>query len=177
MAVAAIPIALTAASTAFGAIGQIGQQNAETQASRYNAQVLENNAQVARQNQEMQLDQAETEARRIENQGRGLLASSRTQAAKNGIDLTGSFEDVQFDNSIGIREDVTNTRYKANVGAWNSRVDEMRYRSQASLTRMQAASNRRSGLLDIGTTLLSGGMKAYGQYSNAAGSKSNPGFN
>lgn len=166
------------ASTALSAVGALQSASAQAQsnanqaaAARYNAQVQENQALVADMNQKAAADQA---ARKEEMQRR-RFAQLQGQAvaglAQSGTDLgSGSNADILKQNAINNELDSLTIRYEGQNVRDSFQNQASNIRSQAELSRMNAAmydQNSRNamtaGYLNAGANLL-GGYTRYAYY-------------
>tara|TARA_R110000868_G_scaffold411706_1_gene707819 strand:- start:40201 stop:40797 length:597 start_codon:yes stop_codon:yes gene_type:complete len=164
---AALPIiglALTAASTAAGVVGQIGQQNAQAQAASANAAQARYQAQVAEQNRELMRRQeadalqrgqvAEENRRRVTAQ---QIGQQRAALAGQGTDFTGSETDILGDTAAAGELDARTIRANAAREAYGYQVQGLGYGNTAALESARAANSTYSpNYLGAGASLLSG---------------------
>jgi len=154
-AIPIIMIGLALASTAFGVVSSIQQASAQSKASEYNAEVATNNAQASR-------DQAGFEAMQKRTQIYRALSSQKSSAAKSGIQLDGTYDDVAFDSAIESQKDLLAIKYRGDIEA-------NRYMGEAGLNMMEAKNARSQGTFNAVGSIIGGasnvfgmGMKMYG---------------
>jgi hypothetical protein len=88
---------------------------------------------------------------------RKLLSSQKAAYGKSGVDLAGS-------PLLALQETVEQGELDALAIRYGGDVDASRNRSAAEISRMEGKAARTSGYLQAGSTLLSGGVKAYDRY-------------
>lgn len=146
-------LALSAAGTGATIYAQQEAASAQKDAANYDAQVAANNALQAQQ-------ASDYEATRIRDKNRRLLASSVAATAKNGIQLSGSSQDVLYDSSVQGELDAMAALYTGKVSA-NAQE------AQARLSRMKSASIGASQGINAAGTALGGvgsGLAQYGSF-------------
>lgn len=164
---AALPIiglALTAASTAAGVMGQIGQQNAQSQAASANAAQARYQAQVAQQNQELARRQAADATQRgqvaEDNRRRQTalqIGQQRAGLAAQGTDFTGSETDILGDTAAAGELDARTIRANAAREAYGYTVQGLGYGNTAALESARAANSTYTpNYLGAGASLLAG---------------------
>lgn len=154
---AALPLILTVASTAFSVYGAIQSANAEASAAKYNAKVADQNANIARQ----QAAADEDRQRRIAAKTMGGI---RANYGASGVTLEGSPLDVIEESAANAKLDELNIRY-------NGELQAMGFQNTANLDRSRAANAKTSGYLTAGSALLVGGSKSYNAYKSYKGSQ------
>lgn len=164
---AALPIiglALTAASTVAGFVGQVQQQNAQAQAANANAAQARYQAQVAQQNQELARRQqadalqrgqvAEENRRRLTQQ---QIGQQRAGLAAQGTDFTGTETDILGDTAAAGELDARTVRANAAREAYGYQVQGMGYANEVGLQYTRAANSTYSpNYLGAGASLLAG---------------------
>lgn len=144
-------IALSAATSAAGALGQYQQGKAQSQIARLNAQRADQQAREAQR-----LGAAQAYNTMLE--GRQLLAQQRTAFAANGVNIaTGSPLDVSYDTAGQIAYNAAQQR--ANAGR-----EANQYYTQAEQLRQQATYYRQSGRNAAVSTLLTGSIRTASPY-------------
>lgn len=157
MGLAAIPVAITAIAAVATTVAAAKASQAQNASARYNAKMQEYNAAI--QQQEGQL--AASEVRR---QGDLVRGQARAAAAASGLEVSGSFMDIDYDSLVNNEQAALNTKYRGDIGAYSSGAE-------AALS-----SSRSSGGLGLAGTLLSGGANIYGAYQNSSGGYVRPIF-
>ena len=164
---AAIPVILSVASTAFSVIGAIQQGNAQSaqykaqaQAADYNAKVAENNA-IAINQQTAAREDAERRQRRIR------LGSAAASMSQSGLTDTGSIMDMFDQSAIESELDILNSRYEGNLQARGYGEQAKLDRYSAATASSNASAAKSAGMLNAGAALLSGASSGYMGYKNA----------
>lgn len=164
---AALPLVLTVASTAFSVLGAIQQGNAaqaqyqaQAQAQEYNAKVSENQALAANQ-QSAAREDAERRQRRI------ALGNARASISQSGLTDTGSVLDMFDQSAINSELDILNTRYEGQMAARGFNEQAVLDRYGASVARSNASSAKSASWLNAGSALLSGASSGYATYKNS----------
>lgn len=161
---AALPVILTVASTAFSVLGAIQQGNAQeaqykaqAQAQDYNAKISENQALAANQ-QTAAREDAERRQRRIQ------LGNASASIAQSGLTDTGSVLDMFDQTAINSELDILNDRYEGQMAArgFNEQVTLDRYGASVSRSNARAASSAK--WLNAGSALISGASSGYSSY-------------
>lgn len=157
-------LALSAASTVAGALGQIGQQNAQALAASVNAAQAIYQSQIARQNQQ-HLEWLAADARKrgqVEEEGRRRLTEQKigkqtAALAAQGTDLEGSPTDILGDTAAAGEMDALAARVAAAREAYEYQVTGVRYNSSGVLEINRALnSTYQPNYLGSGASLLSG---------------------
>jgi len=163
----ALPIAglaLSAVGTVAGALGQIGQQNAQALAASANAAQAIYQSQIARQNQQ-HLEWLAADARRrgqVKEEGRRRLTEQKigkqtAALAAQGTDLEGSPTDILGDTAAAGEMDALTARAAAAREAYEYQVTGVRYNNSGVLETNRALnSNYQPNYLGAGASLLSG---------------------
>lgn len=161
---AALPVILTVASTAFSVIGAIQQgntnaanANAQADAQTYNAQVSENNA-IAANQQAGAREDAQRRQRRI------ALGSARAASAQSGLTDSGSILDMFDQSAIDSELDILNSRYEGQLTARGYTEQATLDRFGAENSRNNASTARKAGWMNAGSALLSGASAGYSSY-------------
>lgn len=114
----AVPYIIMAVASATSAIasGQAQKKQANMQAALAQNQANADfaNAKIAQVDAERQADALKAERRRA-------LASGNVAAGASGIELTGSFNDSQFDTAMAYERDIATTVYKGQIEGFNYR--------------------------------------------------------
>jgi hypothetical protein len=163
---AALPIAglvLSAASTVAGAIGQIGQQNAQAQAASVNAAQAIYRSQVARQNQALTEQRAEEALQRgqiAEENSRRVtrqrVGAQTARLAGQGTDLEGNPTDILGDTAAAGEVEARTLRANAARNAHGFRVTGVSYGNSGVLETTRALNSTDSpNYLGVGASLLS----------------------
>jgi hypothetical protein len=140
---------LAIAATALSAYGTIMQGVQAQKTAEYNAQVAEQQAQAARRKAAY-----EEETRRRE--GKELKSRQMVAAAKSGATLE-SFKDIFLKTA-------TDTELDALVIRYGGQIESARNINEANLLRAQGKQAKKTSLIKTGTTLLTGGQRAYDIY-------------
>jgi len=130
------------ASTAMSAGSQIYQAKTQSKIMEYNARVAEQNAIAAKQ-------QAEYEANKLRRQREKMLGRQRALYASSGVQFEGSPLLALADTAAEYEMDILATQRTGLVNA-------QQYQSEAALQRAKAVSTRTTGVLNAGTTILTG---------------------
>lgn len=146
MAVAAIGLALTAASTAVSVEGSIQASAAAKAAGNANKAADIQNANFA-------TEQADAQATQIRQDNARVAARQRVAFLSSGMTLTGSSQDVIYDSSLQGELNALNTEYKGKVGAYDA-LHQANIDATAGITRSTAYEDDAIG------TLLAGGGRA-----------------
>lgn len=160
-----IAMALTLASTAIGAVGQIQSANAQASASRYNAQVQEMNATLADRRAKDAIERGAAEEQRKRQQVAQLKGQQQVAMAANGVDLAfGSPLDTIVDTAVLGELDALTIRSNAYRESYDYKVQGVNARAGATMSRMSADAAQTGGYIGALGTVLGGGSKAYGQF-------------
>lgn len=162
----ALPVAglvLSAAGTLAGAVGQIGQQNAQAQAASVAAAQAIYQSQVARQNQALMEQRAADALKRgqiAEENSRRLtrqrIGEQTARLAAQGVDLEGSPTEILGDTAAAGELDALTSRANAARDAYGYRVASVGYETAGVLETTKALNSGYSpNSLGIGASLLS----------------------
>lgn len=142
MALLAIGLALTAASTAMSVNGSIQASAAAKAVGNANVAADLTNAQISEA-------QANAQATQIRANNARLAARQRVGFLSSGITLDGSAQDVMYDSSIQGELDALNTEYKGKIGAYSdlrqSNIDALDGSTRSTMYQDQAYSSVLSG--------------------------------
>lgn len=155
----AIPLILTAASTAVAVYGARQQAKAAEQAADYNAEVAEQNAGIAR-------EQAALRAQQIDRENRLRLGATKAAAGASGISGgAGTVIDVVGDL-------VTQGELQRQEALYEGELRARGFTIDRDLSRAEGRNARSAGRINAATALLSGGsqMAQQGQALRAGGS-------
>lgn len=141
-----VAIVAALASAAVGAASAVMQGEAAEDAAKYNAAVAENDARAI-------AEQSQYEAQRVRERNRRILASQRAGQAKSGLAMSGSFQDVQMDSAIQGEMDALAAIYTGQINSGSAQA-------RAQLARLEGRNAKRSGYIQAGASLLSGGAQA-----------------
>lgn len=145
-----IPLVLTAAGTAVGAVGAVRSAQAQSNAADYNATVATQNAEAARAQGEAAVEAQARDAERQQGSAIALYGGA-------GVDgSTGSASDVLAASTREATLQQATTRY-------NYKLRALGYMDQAALDSAQAKNARSAGWLNMTSTLLSGAGEFYKQ--------------
>lgn len=140
--------ALSIGSAALGVVGSLAAGSAGKQSADYNAQVMEQQALVTQQ-------QGASKATEIAVRNRQKMAAIRGGALENGLELSGSVNDVlDTANTAGTLDQIT--------ALYDSTTRASGLRQNASMERVRGDNAMTASYINAGTSLLSGFSKAYG---------------
>lgn len=146
MPYALIAVALAAVGTGVSAYAAVAQGQAAEDAGKFNAAVAANDATNAQ-------NQANFEATQIRRRNAIRGGSDRAAFAKGGVDISGSAQDVLFDNAIQGELDVMAAQYG---GAARAQY----YTSKGALAKFEGRQAASAGVLNAGSTILTGASRA-----------------
>lgn len=150
-AIAIAGIAASAAGTAVSVYSQYAQGQAQQKAAKYNQRANENAAQTAQQ-------EATAHANLQRESYRRVIATNRAVTGSAGVEETsGSPLMVASDNARQAELNALMTEY-------GGKVRSTAFQNQAELYKMRAESAGPAGLLNAGSTLLSGAAQLGRQY-------------
>lgn len=155
MGIAAIPVAITAAAAIASAAAAGVAAKAQANAASYNAKMQQYNATIQKQ-------QGAADAASILMQGEATRGAARARAAASGVDVSGSFMDVDYNSLVNNEQNALNVKYRGDIGAYNSNA-------QSTLDASQSSSATFGGGVGVAGTLLSGGSQVYTAYNNSYG--------
>lgn len=142
----AIPLILTAATTAVAYVGAKRQAAAQEQAADYNAEVAEQNADIAR-------EQAALRAEQIDRENRLRLGATRAAAGASGISSgAGTVIDVVGDL-------VTQGELQRQEALYEGELRARGFTIDRDLSRSRARGARSAGRISAATALLQGGTQ------------------
>lgn len=133
---------MAAAGTAVSVYSSVQQGQQTEKAANFNAKVAENNALASQQ-------QAEFDVNRIRRKNVLLAGRQRAAAAKSGVELSGSVDDVMFDSSV-------QGELEAMAALYTGEVAANRERSGGQLSRMQGQNAKETSYYNAGGSILSG---------------------
>jgi len=128
------------AGTGLQAFGQYRAAQDQAAAEEYNAKIARQEAEIAKQRGKLQADRQRKLSRRF-------LAQNRVNIAKSGVAFSGSSLEVWKDNAEELELDALIIEY-------NSRIDQTRSLSEASIREDRADRVRRQGIMNAATTVL-----------------------
>ena len=147
MATVPIMMAVAAAASAAGTVYQGVQAN---KAAKYNANVREQDAIAANKKAEYDADIHRERIRQVLSKQKALIGAA-------GLDMSGSPLLATLDTVEKGELDALAIRH-------GGEVQGQRYRSEATLSRMQGKSAQTGSFFKAGGTLLAGGLKTYKAY-------------
>ena len=157
--------ALMIGSTVVGGAAQIQAGNAQAAASRYNAQVAEMNAKLADRSARDAIERGQIEEQNKRREVASIQGRQQAAMAANGVDLTfGSPLDTIVDTAMLGEIDALTIRRNAAREAYDYKVQGVNYRSDATLSRMNASAAQTGGYMGALGTVLGGGAKSYQTY-------------
>lgn len=158
-------IALTAASGATSAYGQVQAGKAKSRAARYEAQVADINAQYADRDARDALERGELDALAHGRQVAKTRGEQTASMAAQGLELGyGSPLDVVTDTDLLAAEDRGRIYENAEREAQSYRIKASNYRSSARGSRLAASAAMSGAYIGAGSTLLGTAAQAFGQY-------------
>ena len=140
--------ALVGAGTGLQALSSLQAGEQEEKISKYNAAVMESEAVAVEKKTEF--DEA-LHRERV----RKAMSTQRARLGKAGIEVSGSAQRALEESAIAGELDALAIRH-------GGEVEAARARSGAKLERARGKSAKRAGRLRAGTSLLTGGFKAFG---------------
>lgn len=157
--------ALTIASTALGAYGQIQAGKAEAAASNYNAKVSEMNASISEKRAKDAILRGQEEEQQQRQKTAQIIGQQRAAMAANGVDLSfGSPLDTLVDTAYMGELDALTIRKNAAREDYDYRVQAANGTANANLSRMNAKSSLTGGYLGAAGTVLTGVSGAFKDY-------------
>lgn len=130
-----------------GAVGSIQQASAAQSAANYNAQVNENNAIVA-------MNQGAAKATEVAQRTRQKVAAVAAGSAENGMNMSGSAQDVVDSVSkAGTLDGLT--------AMWDSTTRAVGYHNSAELDRMQGRAAGAAGGINAMTSIFDGFSRVF----------------
>lgn len=161
---------LSLVGTGISAFGQMQQGKAAQQSANYNAQVSANNAKIAEQNASLRMAQGNAAVQAEQMKNRAKIGAITANQGASGVDLNSpSSVDVRSSAAEAGELNAINIRSNAAREAYGYQVDSANATAQSQLEKAEGKNVKKAGILNAGTTLLSGGMDAYNSFS---GSKS-----
>lgn len=176
-----IAVAATVIGAGVSAYGAYQQGQSQAQAARYQQQVALLNAQAAERNQALAERNAQYEgaagARAADDQARrvrGAIGSQRAAFASNGLLLdSGTAADVQDDTAmlggLAIGEIRDNSARRAagyRIAGLNAGTEAEAASIRAQMYGDSASAASTAGWLNAGSSILGGGTRAYGQFTD-----------
>lgn len=147
---------LTIAGAATSAIGFVQAAAAAEASGNYNAQLADRDAFVAGQNRQATAQQTRIAAEDKRRETRRRLSSIRAQYGAAGVQLTGSPLDVLEDSAIEGEQDAQRVEYEGRVAARSGALEMLGFSEEATLSRMNASTQRRAGNINAVAALTSG---------------------
>jgi len=158
--------ALAVIGTAFTAIGQIRQANAQASAQRYNAGLKQREVAIAEANADLTRQQTNENERRHRTLARKKLGSLRANLGASGVTIDGSALDVLEESAANAELDALTIRHEGKLKELSQRNQGLTSRADSELLKSSASSTETSGYMSAAGTLLSGGTKAYNMHQN-----------
>lgn len=153
MSLAAAALTIAVIGTGVSTLSALQQGRSQRRVSEYNAKVLENQKVAIQQKAELDVQKHREAVNR-------LRGSQKVAYAKSGIDLSGSASDVLMDTERRGLLDEKIIRYNAAQGITGTE-------SEIALTLAEGRQASQTGLINAGTSLLSGA----GQFINIQNQK------
>lgn len=161
-------LAIGAYSTVSGFIGDRAAASAAERQGAYQADIYGLNASVAEQQAQDAIARGQLAEAHSRQGTRQLAGRQRAVAAAQGLAMTGSIEQLQGETALLGEFDAMTIRNNARREAWGYQVEAQNDRMAASMARMGAA-NQAAALRARGTsTLLTGGLQAWGDFGDAS---------
>ena len=146
---------IAVASAAAGVVSSVQAADAQRKSADYNKKVAENNAQAARM-------QAGFDAQRVREKNRRIAATQRAGLAKSGVSIvSGSAFDVLADQEAQGELDALTTLYRG-------RVQSTGFSGQAQYQDFVGKSAQEQGLINTGSSVLTGAAGVGGALGNLA---------
>lgn len=165
-----ITLALAAASTVIGGIGQFQQGQAAASAAEYNAKIGEMNATLSERKAKDALERGQREEQRKRMEVARLKGRQKATFAASGVDVAfGSPLDTLVDTAVLGELDALTIRSNAAREAYDFEVDAVNQRAGSALQRSRAGAARTGSFLQAGGTVLGGASDAYGDYRERVG--------
>ena len=147
------PQLFQAFGTGVSASGELAQGSSASRAASYNASVADAQSRDA-------LARGTIEESRYARQASQFAGSQRAQIGAANVTRSGTALDLLGDTAQIASEDTQTIRQ-------NTQREASGYRSQAQELRRQSKAYGRAGILNAGSTLLTGGARAYGMWKSA----------
>ena len=161
MGAAAIPVAalvLTGIGTGVAAYGQYQSGVAQRQQANYQSKVAKNNAIMADRAAEGARSRGSVEELQSRLRTKQAIGTQRARSASMGVQVdTGSALDLVGDISQAGEFDALNIRYATELEAGGYTDQARQFRSDAQLRRIGGQQQEQAGLIDAGSTFLTGG--------------------
>jgi hypothetical protein len=155
-----------AASAVVGAIGAVESANASAASSRAQAAAAQTNATIAKQNAHNTLLATDANEEADRRKSAYTLSQQRNSLLSAGIGAEGSAADVYAQSAGNAELDALNIRYQGTQQANNYANQSVMYSAQADAANQSASNAEDAGTIGAATSLLSGGAKAYGAYTD-----------
>lgn len=153
-----------------GALGQMKQGKAASQAAQYNATVAANNANISRQNAINAGHEGEIAAAQAQQETRAKVGAIKADQGASGVDLnSGSSIDVRSSAAQTGQLNAITLRSNAARKAYGYQLEASGQDAQSQLDLSTAKNEKSAGLLNASTTLLSGVGNAYSIHKSAGG--------
>jgi hypothetical protein len=160
-AIAVIPLAITAISTAVAAYSAYQQAQSQNKANEYNAAVQNRNAQNANIQADAVVQQGAIDEANQRKKVQQFIGSQRAAASANGVLVDdGSALDTTSDTAGYGELDALTIRNNAARAEWGVRNQAADYQAGAQLSLMKNT----SPTMAAGTTLLAGASQMAGSY-------------
>ena len=178
-ALAAGSLAMNAAGSVMGAIGQGQQAAAAAGQANYQAQLARNNQMIAEWNAQRALQQGQVAEQQQRFKSAQVIGSQRAALASQGGDVnSGSPLDIAGDSARAGEFDAQTIRNNAAMQAYGFRVQAANAGAQSELYRQSAANTMDALPFGIGSSLLGGASslfdKGLGFYGKGYFSSRNP---
>jgi hypothetical protein len=161
--------ALAIGGTILSAAGQYQQGKAQAEAARFNSKVADMNAKISERRARDALERGKLDEQRKRTEVARFKGRQMAAIGASGADVSfGSPLDTLVDTAVLGELDALTIRSNAAREAYDYRVDAANRRSSATLNRYSADAAETGGMLAAGSTLLTGGSKAMGDYRSRA---------
>lgn len=142
--------------TGLDVLGKGLQTYATVESYKSLANTAEKNAELLNLSGQAAVNDAEFEVNRIERAGSKVIGKQMSDYAKVGVTFEGSPAQAFLESASAIRRDVVMTRMNAQSLKAEAAMQALNQKVKASQARSRAKQERIKGILDIGTTLLTG---------------------
>ena len=149
-----------AISTAFSAIGQIQQAEAQADQAEFNQALAQREAERRRQRAETQRLAGQERAERLRRRGEKARGTARAAIGASGIDLgSGTTSDLLADEARKAELQVQDELFQTELQALDTESAAQNSEFQAQQSAQKASSLRAGGFFSAGSTLATGGFQ------------------
>jgi hypothetical protein len=161
---------MTQVAAGFGT-SYVNAQQAKAQAE-YELGVSQSNQALAEIQARDVVTRGNKEAQLLKAKGQAMIGSQRTALAAQGIDIeSGSALDVQADTAAQIDLDIITIRNNAWREAWGYKYQAAQYGFQGQMAALAGQNVARTSLITGGLGAFGGTTRAYGEYMNSRGKR------